>query len=283
MYARTAPTQFSTVDGMRLAFRRFGKPNAMPLLFLTHLRGTMDLVDPLLANSLAESRELILYDDAGCGHSEGTIPSSLHDSGDLVKFIQAIGRPKVDMLGFSRGGMIAQTIAVNHPGFINNGPDIAEIASGVSLSDDDMLKLFFSPSEESKSLGRGWLERIQERNVDGEQRTKFVGQAGGLVQTKAIGAFVSDPSFFEKLRQVETPVLITTGKQDIMTPKPKILILQQQLRNAEMHLYPESGHGHLIDQSKPGVLQIAFNDPDSEKLQNDTETKAVVFTSDVPN
>lgn len=57
--------------------------------------------------------------------------------------------------------------------------------------------------------------------------------------------------------------------------------------------------GLRIDQSKPGVLQIAFNNPDSEinvwgeaalsgltdivlRLQNDSETKAVVFTSDVP-
>lgn len=263
MSAQTAPTQFITVNGTKLAFRRFGKPNALPLLFLTHLRGTMDLVDPLLANKLAETRELILYDDAGCGHSEGTIPESLEDSGNLVvKFLQAIGSPKIDVLGFSLGGMIAQTVAVNHPSVINrlilagtqsaytegmvfSGPDIAEIASGVSPSDDDMLKLFFSPSEESKTLGRGWLERIKERKVDGEQRTTFVGQAGGLVQTKAIGAFVSDPTFFEKLKQVDIPVLVTNGKEDIMTPTPNSFILQQQLRNAEMHLYPDSGHGHL--------------------------------------
>lgn len=263
MSAQTAPTQFITVDGTKLAFRRFGKPNALPLLFLTHLRGTMDLIDPLLINKLAETRGLILYDDAGCGHSGGTIPNSLHDSGDLVvKFLQAINLPKVDILGFSLGGMIAQTIAVNHPGVINklilagtqsaytegmvfSGPEIAEIASGVSPSDDDMLKLFFSPSEESKGLGRGWLERIMGRSVDGERRTRFVDQAGGLVQTKAIGAFVSDPEFFEKLKQVEIPILVTNGKDDIMTPTPNSFILQQQLRNAEMHLNPDSGHGHL--------------------------------------
>jgi pimeloyl-ACP methyl ester carboxylesterase len=263
MHAQTTPTQYITVDGTKLAFRRFGKPNALPLLFLTHLRGTMDLVDPLLANKIAETRELILYDDAGCGHSEGKVPVSLQDSGNLVvKFLQAIDSPRVDILGFSLGGMVAQTIAVNHPGVINklilagtqsaytegmvfSGPEIAEIASGVSPSDDDMLKLFFSPSEESKSLGRAWLERLQERRMDGEQQTRFVGQADGLVQTKAIGEFVSDPAFFEKLKQVEIPILVTNGKEDIMTPTPNSFILQQQLRNAELHLYPDSGHGHL--------------------------------------
>ncbi|RYN18729.1 hypothetical protein AA0113_g10710 [Alternaria arborescens] len=57
--------------------------------------------------------------------------------------------------------------------------------------------------------------------------------------------------------------------------------------------------GLRTDQSKQGVLQIAFNNPDSEinvwgedalkgltdivqRLQNDTETKAILFTSDVP-
>lgn len=234
----------------------------------------MDLVDPLLANKLAETRELILYDDAGCGHSKGTIPETLHDSGNLVvKFLQAIGSPKVDVLGFSLGGMIAQTIAVNHPGVINklilagtqsaytegmvfSGPEIGEIASGVSPSNDDMLKLFFSPSEESKSLGQGWLDRIQERKVGGEQRTTFVDQAGGLVQTKAIGAFVSDPAFFEKLKQVEVPVLVTNGKEDIMTPTPNSFILQQQLQNAELHLYPDSGHGHLYQVPELYAAQV---------------------------
>jgi hypothetical protein len=58
--------------------------------------------------------------------------------------------------------------------------------------------------------------------------------------------------------------------------------------------------GLKIDQSKLGVLQIAFNNPDSEinvwsqdalsglteivqQLQNDTDTKAVVFSSEIPN
>ena len=64
MYDQTALTQFITVDGTNLAFSCFGKPNALPLLFLTHLRGTMDLDETLLINKLAENCALIFYDDA---------------------------------------------------------------------------------------------------------------------------------------------------------------------------------------------------------------------------
>lgn len=70
--------------------------------------------------------------------------------------------------------------------------------------------------------------------------------------------------------------------------------------SASLALKLTTYRGLRIDQFKPGVLQIAFNNPDSEvnvwsqdalsgltdivqKLQNDTEIKAVVFTSDFPN
>ena len=66
MSSQTVPTKYVSVKGIKLAYRRFGKPSGIPLLFLTHFRGTMDLIDPLLANTIAASRELILFDNAGC-------------------------------------------------------------------------------------------------------------------------------------------------------------------------------------------------------------------------
>lgn len=76
----------------------------------------MNLIDPLLANSIAQNREIILLDNAGCGSSEGTIQHTLQESGStVVNFLTAISVFKVDILGFSLGGIIAQYIAVESP------------------------------------------------------------------------------------------------------------------------------------------------------------------------
>lgn len=260
---QTAPTQFASVKGFKLAYRRFGKQVGVPLLFLTHFRGTMDLIDPLLANSIAQTREVILFDNAGCGHSEGTIQDTLQESGStVVDFLAVISVPKVDILGFSLGGMIAQCIVVEHTqvlnklilagtqssyteGLVLGAPEVSEISGSVSPNEQDMMKLFFFPSETSKALGHAWWERTKERKVQGGEGKRFVNKAGGQAQQAAIGRFVSDAGFFERLQQVHIPVLVTNGTADIMTPTSNSNILQRKLRNAQLHIYPDSGHGHL--------------------------------------
>ncbi|KAF1942361.1 alpha/beta-hydrolase [Clathrospora elynae] len=264
MSAQTTSTKYATVKGVKLAYRRFGKPSNIPLIFLTHFRGTMDLVDPLLANSIAASRELILFDNAGVGNSEGTIQDTLQESGaTVVDFLASIGVRKADIVGFSMGGMIAQTIAVEHPEVVNKivlagtqssytegiiaaDPEHMQIvAAGNGPTEDEIIKLFFYPSETSKALGHAWWKRIQERHVDGEERTGFVDQAGSQEMLAAIVRFASDVGFFDRLKLVETPVLVTNGKDDVLTPTANSFILQQRLRDVELHIFPDSGHGHL--------------------------------------
>ena len=66
----TAPTQFAGVDGIRLAYRRFGTDSGTPLLFFQHFRGNMDYWDPAVTDGLAAKRPVILFDNAGIGASQ---------------------------------------------------------------------------------------------------------------------------------------------------------------------------------------------------------------------
>jgi hypothetical protein len=43
---QTAPTQFVEANGIRFAYRRFGKPGTIPLLFLEYFNSNMDGWDP---------------------------------------------------------------------------------------------------------------------------------------------------------------------------------------------------------------------------------------------
>lgn len=263
MSAQTAPTQYVDVKGTKIAYRRFGKASPIPLLWITHFRGTMDLIDPLLLNSIASTRSLIVFDNAGVGHSSGTIQSTIQEAAStIVNFLSAIAVPKVDVLGFSMGGFTAQVLALDYPDLVNKlvlagtqsaytdgfiPPDAAimKAASQPSPGESNMLDLFFYPSETSRALGSAWWHRLSERNMPNEERTLFVDEAGGQIQNAAIGKFVSDKGFFGRMEALEKEVLITNGKRDVMTPTPNSWLMQQRMRRAELVVFAEAGHGHL--------------------------------------
>ena len=70
----SAPTQFQEIGDVRLAYRRFGKEGAPPLVCLQHFTGTMDNWDPIHTNRLAQDRPVVLVDYRGVGRPAHSLP-----------------------------------------------------------------------------------------------------------------------------------------------------------------------------------------------------------------
>lgn len=250
-----------------MGYRRFGKKSPFPLVYINHLRGSMDALDPLLFNSIAKNREVIIFDSTGVGHSEGTIPQSIEEMASVaVNLLKEIGVTKADIMGFSMGGGIAQCIGFTYPELVNKlvlaGTQSA-IGEGVALpprevlesaganndeepTEQDMMNLFFYPSESSQTIGHTWWKRIHERQVKGEPRKGFVVGVGARSQLAAIFKFTTETANFDHLVDIKAPVLVTNGHTDIMSPTPNSFVLQQEIANAQLHIYPDAGHGHLF-------------------------------------
>ncbi|KAJ5975742.1 hypothetical protein N7481_009449 [Penicillium waksmanii] len=264
---QTVLTSFVSVNGLRIAYRRFGAGSPLPLVYVNHLRGSMDTLDPLLFNSIAKAREVIVYDSAGIGHSEGTVPDSIPEMAEvLVNLLATLDIPKADLIGFSMGGGIVQHIGYSYPQLVNKlilagtQPGIGE---GVTLpprevlesaganieqppTEDDMMYLFFNSSETSLALGHAWWKRIHERNVEGEPRKAYLTGTGTQSQLAAIFKYTTDTRNFDRLAEIKAPVLVTNGHTDIMSPTANSFMLQQKIPNAQLHLYADAGHGHLF-------------------------------------
>src|SRR5260370_40676317 len=106
---QTVPTQFVEANGIRFAYRRFGKSGGVPLVLNQHFTGTMDHWDPAVTDGFAKDREVILFNNAGVSSSSGEVPTTFEKMGaNAVVFIKGLGLAKVDVLGFSIGGFIAQ-------------------------------------------------------------------------------------------------------------------------------------------------------------------------------
>ena len=98
---QTAPTQFVEANGIRFAYRRFGKAGGVPLVFNQHFTGTMDHWDPAVTDGFAKDREVILFDNAGVSSSSGEVPTTIEDmAANAVAFTNALGLKTVDVLAF---------------------------------------------------------------------------------------------------------------------------------------------------------------------------------------
>ena len=116
---QTAPTQFVEANGIRFAYRRFGKTGGIPIVLNQHYIGTMDYWDPTVTDGLARDREVIPFNNAGVSSSSGEVPTTFEPMGaNAIAFIKALGLSKVDVLGFSIGGMVAQEITLQAPDLV---------------------------------------------------------------------------------------------------------------------------------------------------------------------
>ena len=113
---KSAPTRVITAGGVDFAYRELGPHIGIPVIFLTHLAANLDDWDPRVVDGIAARQHVITFDNRGVGASSGKVPETVEAMAhDAVTFIRALGFEQVDVLGFSLGGMIAQSIALEEP------------------------------------------------------------------------------------------------------------------------------------------------------------------------
>jgi pimeloyl-ACP methyl ester carboxylesterase len=264
----TAPTRFAQVGGGRFAYRRFGNPIGTPIVLLQHFMGNLDNYDPAVTDALASRCEVILTDNAGVGLSTGDAPKTVSEMArDAASLIDALRLEHVDLFGFSMGGYVAQQIAVDRPelvrrlilvgtgprggdGMAQRNPDVAPLFERVYDPQDLMwLPIFFSPSEPSQAAGRRFLERIRARTEDRDVPVSQGTVAAHSAAAREWGA--GSKGSFDYLKRIRHPTLVVNGSNDIVVPTANSYILQQNLANAELILFPDSNHGSHFQFTEP--------------------------------
>jgi pimeloyl-ACP methyl ester carboxylesterase len=257
---QTAPTQFVEANGIRFAYRRFGKTGGVPLVFNQHYTGTMDHWDPAVTNGLANEREVILFNNAGVSSSSGEVPATFRDMGaNAIAFIKALGLTKVDALGFSIGGFVAQEITLQAPDLVRRlvllgtGPRSGEgmdggtpegnriFGSTYDPPDNLWLSVFFTPSPTSQAAGHDFLKRFRLRS---KARDPEADDKVAPAQRAAIAKWTAPREHpYDYLKTIKQPTLVVSGSTDVIIYTVNSFILQQNLPNAQLILYPDSAHG----------------------------------------
>jgi pimeloyl-ACP methyl ester carboxylesterase len=271
---QTAKTHYVDVAGTKMAYRRFGNAStsAPPLVMIIHFRGTMDHWDPALINLLAQQRELVLLDYPGLGQSEGVVRDTFTGWADaVIGLVRGLGIEKIDLLGFSMGGRAAQLVALNAKGLVRrllvtgSGPSKGEgitggdpeifgalaTASTPQESERMFLSTFFSPTPAKQVLAKEWWARVNERgpSTSGEPRSDYLGPEGTQRQIAAAMKFMGGESdqTFERLGELDIPVLVANGSDDVLVPTLNSWIMSRLIKDATLLVFPDSSHGAIFE------------------------------------
>jgi len=264
---REAPTlSVDGTNGVRYACRRMGPEGGRPLVLLQHFRGNLENWDPELVSALSASRQVITFDNTGVGASSGSTPTTIAQmADDAIVFIETMGLPEVDLLGFSIGSFIAQEITLTRPALVTKvvlastapqgapgmhgwAPDIITAIGEPKTDPDGFLHAFFTDSPASRTAGKQFLSRIYSRTEGRDKDTSW--QTRNAQYDAVLKWGIPNYSLLQRLSAIKHPVFIANGDNDRMILPWYSHLTANLLPNASVKLYPDSAHGFLFQHAE---------------------------------
>ena len=257
---KDAPNRSIRVGSTTCAFRDLGPQSGVPLVLLNHWGAVLDNFDPRIVDGLASKHRVIAIDYRGIGGSGGTAPVTVDEMAqDMIALIGALGFEKVDLLGFSLGGFVAQDVTLKAPDLVRKliltgtGPAGGEriekagavfwplIIKGVLTFRDPKFYLFFTSTANGRHAARAFLGRLKERKAD---RDKGPTLGAFLRQLKAIKAWSRQAP--QELGNIRIPVLIANGDNDLMVPTVNSTDMAKRIPGSQLVSYEDAGHGGIF-------------------------------------
>lgn len=280
MPARAVPVSeelFAPVGrGVELCYQTFGDPDGDPLLLVMGLGGPMTWWDPDLCTALARAGFYVVrYDNRDTGRStivEGRVtrstlvrafagtkvrpPYGIADlADDAFGLLDHLGLESAHVAGVSMGGMIAQTMAIAHPGRVRSLTSIMSTTGRRTVGWQHpglMPSLLASrkPGREAyvassaafwKLIGSPDYPQTEEKVRSRAEETfdRGISQAGVLRQMLAV---LTQPNRGARLRSVRVPTLVVHGLSDRMVHVSGGRATAAAVPGAELLLISGMGH-----------------------------------------
>jgi 2-hydroxy-6-oxonona-2,4-dienedioate hydrolase len=184
----------------------------------------------------------------------------------VLRFLDALGLDRVDVVGNSMGGIVGLQVAAAHPERVRRLVTIGGIGRNiVSPGPGEGINLLVEFTEEpTRERLVQWLhsmvydpavvteELIEERwaqATDPETLASARRMYGRkAMQARAAAAAASDtPPYWAMLHKIQARTLITWGRDDRVSPLDMALLPMRTIPDAELHVFPNCGHWAMVE------------------------------------
>jgi poly(3-hydroxyalkanoate) depolymerase len=246
---------------MRLRVRVEG--SGEPLLLVMGLGGNVEMWGPLV--EAIEGRQTIAFDAPGTGESD--LPRRLLRMSDLARIaarlLDELGDDRVDVLGVSFGGAVAQQLAIQHPervrrlilaattcglgGIPGNPLTLAILLTPLRYYSWRYFELV-APYLYGRAAEDGTL--IREQAMARLHRPPSL--VGYYLQMAATAGWTSLPF----LRRIRQPTLVMGGSDDRIVPLINARLLSRLIPDARLYVVKGGGHLFLLDRAPESAKAI---------------------------
>lgn len=255
--AVTVKTEFAETNGRKIAYRSVG--SGTPVILCNRFRGVLDSWDPAFIDRLAKTNRVVSFDYTGIGLSTGEMAADISSfARDVKDLAGALKFDKFAVIGWSFGGLVAQTAAVEYPQSVTHviligtnppgknaaPPEQIFLDTSAKVNNDlaDETILFFEPKSAASTMAAKLShERIAKRTTDLSVPVpeKLWGN-----YWKATAGFADDKNGYRaKLGELRSPLLVLSGDHDVVCPIENWYALTRKLPNLQIIMLPDSGHG----------------------------------------
>ncbi len=266
----------TTANGITIEYETAGDPASPPLLLVMGLGGQLIAWDPDLVDALVkEGFYVIRFDNRDVGRStwfdaagpadvvaamggQATAAYLLSDmAGDAAGLLDALGVDSAHVLGVSMGGMIAQSLAIEHPNRVRSLVSIMSTTGdpGVGAPHPEAIGALLAPPateragavEQSvtvwKTIGSpGYpFHEDQVRSAAGAAFDRANHPDGTARQLVAI---LASGDRTPALRLLDCPTLVVHGAADVLVDPSGGRATAEAVPGAELWMVPGMGH-HL--------------------------------------
>jgi 3-oxoadipate enol-lactonase len=247
-------------NGIKIHYELEG-PESAPVVTLSHSLATdLSMWDPQVP-VLKSGYRVLRYDTRGHGGTDATEGSYTLDqlAEDVKALLQALGISKTHFMGISMGGMIAQTLALKHPGILRSlilcdtSSRIPEEALPIWQERIGLAQKQGMDSLVAATMERWFTASFRKRSLP------VLGKIRGMIRATPLKGYVGCSraimrlNLTERLGEIALPTLIVVGEDDPGTPVSASQAIHEQMKGSELVILKSAAHLSNIEQ------QDAFN------------------------
>jgi pimeloyl-ACP methyl ester carboxylesterase len=237
--------KYVSIKGTRIYYEEYGK--GIPLLLLHPGLGSIENFKDIIP-VLSQHFRCIIPDAPGHGRSEHTDSMSRQLLADVSSaLIDSLQLDSVYVFGWSTGGITSLSLAAGRPDKVKR---IISGGSNTTLNGitDEGIELMHAYTIEAIEEDKEWLANYQKMNPQPDKWKSFVESTRKMW-------FEEVSVTEEELKNIEIPVLVIRGDQDLIKLEHSIQ-LYRSLKKGQLCIYPDAGH-NMPSQQTDMLCKIA--------------------------